>query len=430
MASAICWKCFENKHLSELVKQEGEREECSVCGEEHRSFTIERLGELLEGKLREHIRPGRELPVLGEGDDDHVYYEQQGDPLSYWVQEVLGQYFDFEDEIVDAVVAAEDCDPRDGDIPFFDSAADYEPLPVSLQHYYDEWKSVLEELKHGRRFFSVGAQSLFARLFQGVDTMMSFVKATGKHDRVVWELPKASKLYRARMCESQSRLNQFHAHPMETVGPPPTEHARAGRMNADGVVVFYGAMDSETCLAEMRPALGGDTAVIELQTTRRLRMLDFTRLEKSYGEGLSYFQPDFNEEVARCKFLRRLHNLISQPVVPSREADYVITQTMAEYLAYVHQPSFDGILFKSVQRAEGTNVVLFAERHEGEQNDGQGKPRGERAFPITYVDKSLQLFSTEEIKYKHRQWRLIKRNGTVNVSHEDEYDDFYNGLED
>jgi len=91
MASAICWKCFESKYLSEIVKHEGEREECSVCGEEHRSFTIEQLGELLERKLREHIRPGRELPVLGEGDDDHVYYEQQGDPLSYWVQEVLGQ---------------------------------------------------------------------------------------------------------------------------------------------------------------------------------------------------------------------------------------------------------------------------------------------------------------------------------------------------
>jgi len=201
-------------------------------------------------------------------------------------------------------------------------------------------------------------------------------------------------------------------------------------MNADGVVVFYGAMDSETCLAEMRPALGGETAVIELQTTRPLRMLDFTRLEKSYGKGLSYFQPDFNEEVERRKFLRRLHNLISQPVVPSREADYVITQTMAEYLAHVHQPSFDGILFKSVQRAEGTNVVLFAERDEGEQGGGQGKPRCERTFPITYVDKSFQLFSTEEIKYKHRQWRLTKRNGEVVVSHEDEYDDLYDGLED
>jgi hypothetical protein len=189
-------------------------------------------------------------------------------------------------------------------------------------------------------------------------------------------------------------------------------------------------MDSETCLAEMRPALGGDTAVIELQTTRPLRMLDFTRLEKSYGKGLSYFQPDFNEEVARRKFLRRLHNLISQPVVPSREADYVITQTIAEYLAHVHQPPFGGILFKSVQRAEGTNVVLFAERDEGEQDDGQGKPRGGRTFPITYVDKSLQLFATEQIKYKHRPWHLIERNGKVEVRGEDEYDDFYDGLED
>jgi RES domain-containing protein len=159
-------------------------------------------------------------------------------------------------------------------------------------------------------------------------------------------------------------------------------------------------------------------------------MLDFTRLGKSYGTGLSYFQPDFNEEVERRKFLRRLHDLISQPVVPPRETDYVITQTMAEYLAHVHQPSFDGILFKSVQRAEGTNVVLFAERDEGEQGDRQDKTRCERSFPITYIDKSFELFSTEEIKYKHRQRRLMKQNGEVVVSYEDEYDDLYDGLED
>src|SRR6202040_2120908 len=102
-----------------------------------------------------------------------------------------------------------------------------------------------------------------------------------------------------------------------------------------------------------------------LQTTKPLRMIDFTRLEQSYGEGLSYFQPDFTEETERRKFIRRLHSLISQPVVPGREADYLITQTMAEYLAHVHKEPFDGILFKSVQRAGGINVVLFAERDFG-----------------------------------------------------------------
>src|SRR5258708_5926999 len=111
----------------------------------------------------------------------------------------------------------------------------------------------------------------------------------------------------------------------------------------------------------MRPALGGDTAVIELQTTKPLRVLDFTRLQEPHGEGLSYFQPDFTAEVERRAFLLRLHTLISQPVVPGREADYLITQTMAEYLAHVHQEPFGGILFKSVQRAGGVNVVLFAE---------------------------------------------------------------------
>src|SRR6202035_2572480 len=112
---------------------------------------------------------------------------------------------------------------------------------------------------------------------------------------------------------------------------PPADQARAGRMNVEGVVVFYGATDSETCVAEMRPALGGDTALIALQTTRPVRLLDFTRLEKSHNEGLSYFQPNFTAEVERLAFLRRLHTLISQPVVPGRESDYLITQTMAEY---------------------------------------------------------------------------------------------------
>jgi hypothetical protein len=184
--------------------------------------------------------------------------------------------------------------------------------------------------------------------------------------------------------------------------------------------VFYGGTDRDTCLAELRPALGGDTAVIELRTTKSLRMLDFTRLEKSHGVGLSYFQPNFTEEVERLAFLRRLHTLISQPVVPGREEDYLITQTMAEYLAHVHQPPFDGILFKSVQRAGGVNVVLFAER-------GPGASPGKNTFPPNYVDGSFKLFSTEEIQYKHKERRLSERKGKVAVAYEGDEDDLDGG---
>jgi hypothetical protein len=419
MGSAVCWKCFEDVHLRSRAKKEGERLKCSVCRKTRKGFTVDRLGEVLDPVLRQHIRQGREVPTIGQGDDDTIYYEQKGDPLSYWVQEALGQYFDFEDEIVDAVVDTEFVDVADGEEAFYDSAADYESIPTSLHQYYEEWAFVLQELKHGRRFFSTSAQSLFDRLFRGIDAMKCFGK--GGDENVVWTFPQGSKLYRARTCDSPSRLNDFYSQPYRNVGPPPPDAARAGRMNVEGVVVFYGATDTETCLAEMRPALGGDTAVIELQTTKLLRVLDFTRLQRSHGTGLSYFQPDFIEEVERLAFLRRLHTLISQPIVPGRESNYLITQTLAEYLAHVHREPFEGILFKSVQRAGGTNVVLFAD----ERQPAAVGPSGSNTFPVNYIDGSFKLFSTEEIHYKHRERRLSQYEGKVSLAYDEDEDDLY-----
>lgn len=168
-------------------------------------------------------------------------------------------------------------------------------------------------------------------------------------------------------------------------------------MNAEGVVVLYGARDSETCLAEMRPALGSEVAIITMQTTHALRVLDFTRLDDARsGKALSYFQTDFTDQLERREFLRRLHSLISQPIVPGRESDYLITQTMAEYLAHVHEKPFDGILFSSVQRAGGINIVLFADK-------GLLTDKPEDAFRLKYVDGSIRLVSTTAIRYRHRE---------------------------
>jgi hypothetical protein len=413
MCSAVCWKCFEDVYLSARAKREGERLKCSVCHKIRKGFTVERLGEVLDPVLREHIREGREIPTPGQGDDDRTYWVRQGDPLSHWVQVILDQSFGFNDEIVDAVVAAEDVDERDGDIAFFDSTADYESTPISLHEYQAEWEFVLEELKHSRRFFSSSAQALFGRLFHDIETMKSYNDDSSDEENVVWNLPVGSKLYRARTCDSLTKLKDFYAEPLKHVGPPPSSQARAGRMNVEGVVVFYGAIEPKTCLAEMRPALGGDTALIELQTSKSLRMLDFTRLQKSHGEGLSYFQSNFTEEVERRAFLRRLHSLISQPVIPGKESDYLITQTLSEYLAHVHEEPFDGILFKSVQRAGGTNIVLFPERRT------VASP-GENMFPLSYVDESFKLFSTKKIRYTHEERHLFEYKGKVTLAHEDD----------
>jgi hypothetical protein len=394
MARALCHGCVEDYYLSKIISNEGTLIKCSVCGAvERKAITVKRLGQIMEPIMREHFEFGPQIRKFGEDDKD--WWEQDGDPISEAVQEVLGQYFDFDDEIVEAIVEADDYWPPDGEEAYWDTTNLYVPTRVRTEHYLADWHNTLLELKHGRRFFSPSSRALFEKLFDGIDDLRA-----KKGDRllpVARVLPKGTSIYRARICNSRAMLKSIFTDPIQELGPPPSNEARAGRMNAEGVVVLYAARDLKTCLAEMRPALGCEIAVIEMKTTQALRVLDFSRLDEARsGKALSYFQNDFKDQVERRAFLRRLHSLISQPIVPGSEADYLITQTMAEYLAHVHDKPFDGILFSSVQRAGGMNIVLFPEK-------GLLTKQPAEAFRVKYVDNSIKLVSTAAIRYTHHE---------------------------
>lgn len=400
MSSAICWKCFEDEYLQRIIKEEYKPGECVVCGNDNNNaITVEDLGKLIEPILRERFRPGRHRLKFDE--DNRSWYEQEGEPLSYAVQIVLNQNFDFVDKIVDAVTEAEGCRPRDSMEAYFNADINYVETPVRVAHYFKEWDYALRELKHQRRFFSPSAQSLFEKLFTGINEMKAWNDGSKVYESVVYEMPVGYEFFRGRVCDPSLTLKDVYSDPMKYVGPPPADRARAGRMNADGVAVFYAAKHRETCIAELRPALGSDSVVITVRTSKPLRLLDFTRLEESHGSGLSYFQPDFTVEVEKRAFLRQLHTLISQPIIPGKESDYLITQTMAEYLAHVHCPGFDGILFSSVQHAGGINVVLF--------------PGQDNSFPLNYVYESIQLLTTRSIEYEHQERNVALREGEVLV---------------
>lgn len=415
MDRAICCNCVKDFYLKKIIEDEGEPLECSECGqEENNAITVEYLGNLMEPILREHFVLGPTVRKFGADDKD--WWEQEGESMEWIIQEVLGQDFGFVDEIVDAVINAEDVYPGDGDDPFWDDTSLYVESRVQVGHYYDRWRYTLAELKHNRRFFSPAAQVLFGNLFRGVEDLKAW---TGnKKLPVVRTLPSGAQLYRARICNSRAMLSEIYANPLKHIGPPPRELSRAGRMNAEGVVVFYGATEQDTCLAEMRPALKNELAIITVKTTKPLRLLDFSRLEQAHGgKVLSYFQPDFTEEVEKHMFLRSVHSLISQPIIPGRESDYLITQTMAEYLAYVHDEPLDGILFASAQRAKGTNIVLFADPYSLNSSSVE-------VFPIQYVDESIRILSTELIKYKHEEVNVsVLEDGRIWVHDDLDEDD-------
>jgi hypothetical protein len=249
-------------------------------------------------------------------------------------------------------------DPRDGYQSFF-SESKYVARPVESSEHTERWNAVAEELKQRRRFFSETARAYFDWLFEDVEGLKGPRRYEDDIDGVVRELRAETKLFRARNCDTLEDIRRILKKPSTELGPPPPGSARAGRMNAAGIPVFYGAMESDTCISEMRAPLGGRVALGTFVLTRAVQLLDFRRMQVAFGKPLSYFDRDFNERASKGSFLRRVHQLVRAPVLPGHEDEYLITQAIAEYLAHVRKTRFDGIIFGSAQRAGGNNVVLF-----------------------------------------------------------------------
>lgn len=411
--SAVCWDCVSDEHLKAIIREKGVVQPCSECDTSTRkALTAEDLAELLDPILQEHYAPGEEVQQFG--DNDAHWWEQECDPLSHIVQVALDEDISFYDKIVDALIENDGARPQDGEEPFFSNEINYVHTRLVAYRLQDSWDFVTEDLKHNKRFFSAAAKELFDDLFSDIETRKYWDVAQRENVTVVRELPEGAELLRARLCDSNEEVKNALKDPLKNIGPPPPALARANRMNVDGVAVFYGALESETCLAELRPSIGGEAAVITVRTTKALRLLDFTKIKDS-GRALSCFQPDFNYQAEKNVFLRQLASLISQPVRPGRESDYLITQTMAEYLGHVHSKPFDGLLYRSVQKNGGTNIVLFP----------QPKGDTDSAFPIAYVADSIKFFGTLGIEYEHFERRLgvLDDGELVDYSGDDRFDE-------
>jgi len=401
---AVCVDCIEDEALRELVREEGCGQACVECGKTNTAVSIKELAALIDPYIREHYKPGPYEPQYGSVDDDSYVEEQQGEDLSHVVQDVVGQDFEFDDALVDALIDNDPADISDGDEPFYGSDINYVQTPVYVDHLLYEWREISSELRKERRFFSDRAREFFDWLFVGIEDLRLEGKdfapsSEQKKLGVIQEWPAGTVLYRTRRADRREDYTRLVLKPTVELTPPPSEYAQVGRMNAEGVTIFYGALEAETCLAEMRSSIGGYTVLARFETIKALRVLDFSRLDKAYmdGKSLSYFQDDFNEQVTHRKFLRRIHKLISEPVIPGHEDEYLITQVLAEYLAYVRRPNFDGLLFASTQYKGGTNVVLFPKHTDAALEDESDSTL--TRFPLKYVDDSVEIHRTRGIKY-------------------------------
>jgi hypothetical protein len=361
----ICSECVGEKYLSDLTDKQGSHAECDYCGGTGQTFTIEEMADRVETAFDQHYERTTDQPSAVEWimqkDKESTYeWSRGGDPTADAIGQAAildeGPARDIQEVLDDRYADFESM--QLGEETEFDAGAHYAEKGPKTAQWQAEWLQFENALKTETRFFSRDAAVTLETIFKDI----SQLKTRKGHDIVVDAGPgtQHAAFYRARAFESDTDLEDALAHPEERLGPPPSNRAKDGRMNARGIAVFYGASDPTAALAEVRPPVGSKVLVGRFDVIAPLRLLDLNALEH-IGLAGSIFDPSYINRLERAAFLAILGRRITIPVMPSDEHfEYLATQAIADFLATEADPPLDGIIYPSVQAGEDQyNVVLF-----------------------------------------------------------------------
>jgi len=368
--SRLCATCAGgDAFLAARIARDGERSECSNCGHDGMTFSVAKLGDLVHELFK------RFAVLLGDQSEYPWRTDVGKSPLDT-LQDELGVPLDVAEALLDYLAESY---PRDQHHdPGYDwYAGDSEvyalrPTPSSTPA--DEWDVFVERIRYHGRFFNDEARQylddLFGPLLRGElhHGAPPLVTLGGDGSAI-------KRIFRGRAANTQAEQAAIYANPRCELAPPPAKLRRPNRMNAEGVRAFYGALDIETCVAELRPAVHGYVIVGTFELVQPVRVLDLRLIDNAVPQ-VSWFDPEFSEKVAAGEFVRELHDTMRVAVFPGDEfRNYLPTQVIAEYLA---SKGVEGVLYVSslVDREkpdeegglihlrpvddEGVNVVLFS----------------------------------------------------------------------
>lgn len=379
----ICAACIREPYLGSIIASAGTAADCDYCQTNQPAVVLEEIVDRCEHVIDTFY----EVTSL---EDSVVIYDRTpaGDSLRDILEELLGAdeavLEDLTESLTDRWFDWSSQQHKYGDDPYF---AETSRIQSNLGV---EWRKMEASLRSEARIVNPKVNETLGRIF---GPLLSLRTASG-NGVIVDAGPDTGfpKLYRARVFQTLEALENALAHPSREAGPPPSGVARAGRMNARGVSVLYGASIPEIAVAEVRPPVGSHVLVGAFNITRKLKVLDLDKLEElALDPNASRFNPTTEETVGTNNFLRTLSSRMVMPVMPEHEDNgYLITQAIADFLATHPSLDLDGILFRSVQYQEkgahqGRNVVLF-------NKASRVASSGEDERPTSYV----QLFETDE----------------------------------
>jgi RES domain-containing protein len=349
-------ECFEDPAIKSFIATHLDAEECSYCnrtGEDGEAVavSVDDVIEFIEERLAAEFEDPVEQVGWDSGEGGWLGVEVYGSTEELFV-DALGGFPCSNDELINDVLEG------------IGSNREWcQRNPYSLsprQGLSFGWKRFCELVKHSTRFmfFRETGDDVEPEVV-GPGEILERIGKLIQSARMVRMLASDTILYRARTHRIGEPLTT-----VEQLGPPPEGGKFTNRMNPAGIPMFYGALEKNTALEEVK-AVGQTVASVgRFALLKSIRVIDLTKLPPVP----SIFDDDTPQERAGIGFLREFVRDSTAPIArDDREhLEYVPTQIVTEY--FRHRFSYEledgklsqvyGVLYPS-SKCDGTNAVLF-----------------------------------------------------------------------
>jgi hypothetical protein len=230
----ICADCIGEEYLRAEVERIGEDGTCSYCEKDGRTISLDDLADHVDKAFEQHYRrtatepEGIEYLAVKEGGNWGRHGEQaiyaiaeaaqiNEEPAEHVRQILEERHYDFDN----AAMGAES---------EFEEEAYYEEGRILDYELQAQWQYFQRSLQTQSRLFNREAEATLDSSFENLETH----RTDDGRRAIVDAGPEKhiSALYRARVFQSDEKLEHALARPDLELGPPPPRYAVAGRMNS------------------------------------------------------------------------------------------------------------------------------------------------------------------------------------------------------
>ena len=411
----ICLDCVGEQYLKGHIKETGKPNTCHYCGKAGLvTITIGELSDRVEVAFQQHYELTDSEPSTFERmrlDVSGCPWKRAGKP----VLEVIIETAALEEapaKDIRETLEERNYDPGkstiEDEMPYQESSH-YEFRIPNDHKYHLKWREFKRSLQTEARYLNPLAKDILDEVFNGIS---SYKDNSGNSVIETWDATNGTAmLYRARVFQNQQDLKEALKRPDRYIGPPPSCLAKAGRMNAHGIAVFYGATHEDVATSEVQPPVGSRVVIGKFIPQKDFRLLNIKRLKDIPVTG-SIFDSKYRSQLERVNFLETLSGLITTPVMPNAAPmEYLVTQVVAEYLGSHDDLKLDGLRYPSIQNpSNGDNVVLF---HKSSRLATIDLPLSTKIDVFTEImfqdeiEPCYHVLVTEENEAEHTLSRLI-----------------------